>query len=73
MTNAATNADAAYAPAPRAFNLGRENAKIAGVCSGIANYTGIDTTLVRLAFTLGTVLGFGWLVIAYIVIALVAD
>lgn len=61
------------AGAPRAFNLDRANAKLTGVCSGIANYTGIDATLIRLGFAAGTILGFGWLVVAYVVIALVAD
>ena len=40
---------------------------IAGVCSGIADYTGIDVTVVRLAAVIGTVLGFGTLIVAYVV------
>jgi phage shock protein C len=40
---------------------------IAGVCSGIADYTGVDVTIVRLAAVIGAVLGFGTLVVAYVV------
>jgi phage shock protein PspC (stress-responsive transcriptional regulator) len=40
---------------------------IAGVCSGIADYTGIDVTVVRLAAVVGAVLGFGSLIVAYVV------
>jgi phage shock protein C len=32
------------------FYLDKQNAKWAGVCAGIADYTGIDPTLVRLGF-----------------------
>lgn len=32
------------------FYLDKQNKKWAGVCAGIADYTGIDTTLVRLGF-----------------------
>jgi phage shock protein C len=40
---------------------------IAGVCSGIADYTGVDVTAVRLAAVIGAVLGFGTLIVAYAV------
>ena len=44
---------------------------IAGVCAGIADYFGIDPTLVRLLFVfgaLGTVSGLFW---AYVIMAIV--
>ena len=44
-----------------------------GVCSGIANYFNVDVTLVRVAFALGTLLGFGTAVIVYLLIGLIAD
>ena len=44
--------------------------KISGVCGGIAEYFEIDSTIVRLAWVLFTVLG-GSGIIAYIVAALV--
>jgi phage shock protein PspC (stress-responsive transcriptional regulator) len=40
---------------------------IAGVCGGVARYTGLDSNLVRLLVVLGTIFGFGSLIIAYIV------
>ena len=60
-------------PPSRGFRLDRQNGKIWGVCSGIANYTGIDATWVRIGFVLGTLIGFGSLVLVYLAIALIAD
>ena len=39
---------------------------VAGVCSGVADYVGVDPTIVRLAVVVGTVLGFGTLLVAYV-------
>lgn len=55
------------------FRLGRERAKFMGVCSGIADYFNVDVTLVRVAWALGTILGFGSLVLVYLAIGLIAD
>jgi phage shock protein C len=41
-----------------------KNKKIAGVCAGVAEYFGIDPTLVRIAW-LVAVLGFGTGFLAY--------
>lgn len=60
-------------PPSRGFRLDRNNGKIWGVCSGIANYLGIDATLVRIAFVAGTIIGFGSLLLIYLGIALIAD
>ena len=57
----------------RGFRLGKANAKFMGVCSGIADFFGWDVNLVRIGFALGTVLGFGSLLIVYLVIGLIAD
>ena len=40
---------------------------IGGVCSGLADYLGVDVTLVRLVAVVGTVVGFGSLLVAYVV------
>ncbi len=46
--------------------------KIAGVAGGIADYFGVDSTLVRIALVVGTVVsGGGPLLLAYIVLAFV--
>ena len=55
------------------FYLDKQNAKWSGVCAGIADYTGIDVTLVRIGFVLGTVFsGSGMLLLAYFIIAWMA-
>ncbi len=40
---------------------------IGGVCGGVAAYTGVDANLIRLLVVVGTVLGFGSLIVAYVV------
>lgn len=57
----------------RGFRLDKVNGKVMGVCSGIADYFNIDVTLVRVAFALGTLLGFGSAVLVYLLIGLIAD
>ena len=54
------------------FYLDKENKKWAGVCAGIADYTGIDVTIVRIAFILATFMGSGFPIIAYFIIAWMA-
>jgi phage shock protein C len=50
----------------RKFSVDRRNGKLAGVCAGIADYTGIDVTLVRVALVVGTLAGgFPWTLVAY--------
>ena len=44
--------------------------KIAGVCGGIAEYFGVDSTVVRLVFAL-CVIGFGSGLLAYIACAII--
>ncbi len=40
---------------------------IGGVCAGVADYLGIDVTLVRVLTVVGAVFGLGTLVVAYVV------
>ncbi len=55
------------------FQLDRQNKKLMGVCAGIANSTGIDATIVRIAVVLATIAGgFPWTVIAYLIAAMMA-
>lgn len=52
------------------FYLDKQNAKWSGVCAGIADYTGLDVTLVRIGVVLLTILGgFPWTLIAYWIVA----
>ena len=55
------------------FRLDRQNGKLMGVCAGLANYFGMDATLIRILFVLGTLIGFGSLVLVYLAIGLIAD
>ncbi|HSV40365.1 MAG TPA: PspC domain-containing protein [Nocardioidaceae bacterium] len=55
-------------PAIQPKRLVRSNDRwLGGVCAGLARYFGIDANLVRLIVVIGTILGFGSLIIAYIV------
>ena len=55
------------------FYLDKQNSKWLGVCSGIADYTGIDVTWVRVGAVLFTLATTGWVIIAYLVIGWVAE
>lgn len=54
------------------FYLDKPNGKVAGVCSGIADYTGFDITLVRVAMVILTVATSGWVLLGYIAAAWLA-
>jgi phage shock protein C len=60
--------------APRTkFYLDKQNAKWSGVCAGIADYTGMDVTVLRIGLVLLTVLGgFPWTLFAYWITAWMA-
>ena len=55
------------------FRLNKTNAKLMGVCAGLADYTGFETVWIRVFFVAGTLLGMGSLALVYLVIGLVAD
>ncbi len=61
------------APVGKSFRLNKGNAKFMGVSAGIADYCGVDVTLVRLAWVVGTLVGFGSLLLIYLAIGLIAD
>lgn len=55
------------------FYRDKLNGKLAGVCAGIADYTGVDVTAVRVGVVLLTLMGFGFIVIpGYFLAALIA-
>lgn len=54
------------------FYLDKQNKKAAGVCAGIADYTGFDVTMVRVAAIILTIATSGWLVIGYLAAAWLA-
>ncbi|MDF0489345.1 envelope stress response membrane protein PspC [Sphingomonas sp. H39-1-10] len=56
------------------FYLDKQNRKWLGVCSGIADYTGIDATWVRVGAVVLTIAGgFPWTLLAYWLVAWMAD
>lgn len=55
------------------FRLGKSRAMLAGVCSGIADYTGWDVTLIRLAFVLTTIFVVGTPILLYLIVWAIAD
>ncbi|MCZ8325921.1 MAG: PspC domain-containing protein [Sphingomonadaceae bacterium] len=61
------------APVGGGFRLNKAQGKFMGVSAGIADYFGWDVTLVRLGWVVGTLLGFGSLILVYLAIGLIAD
>lgn len=49
------------------FYRDTRNGRWMGVCAGIADYTGLDITLIRIATVLLTILGSGMTIIAYLI------
>ncbi|MDJ0642195.1 MAG: PspC domain-containing protein [Erythrobacter sp.] len=60
-------------PPSNSFRLDKTNAKLAGVCGGIANYANIDPMLVRVGFVIGAFVSLGTAALIYLAIALIAD
>jgi phage shock protein C len=55
------------------LSLNRSNKKILGVCAGLSDWSGIDTTIVRVAFVLTTLVGFGSPILIYVALGLILD
>jgi phage shock protein C len=55
------------------FYLDKRNKRFMGVCAGIADYFGWEATWVRVGFALATILGVGFLPIAYLAVGWIAD
>ena len=55
------------------FYLDKQHAKWLGVCSGIADYTGVDVSFVRIGTVVGTLFSQGALLIVYLVAAWIAN
>ena len=60
------------APETKKLYRSRSNRMIVGVCAGLANFFGVDPTVVRLIFILGTLFGYGTFILIYIVIFVLA-
>ncbi|MFM2410740.1 MAG: hypothetical protein RL481_1568 [Pseudomonadota bacterium] len=55
------------------LQLNRANKKILGVCAGLSDWSGIDTTVIRIAFVLTTLVGFGSPILIYVALGLILD
>jgi phage shock protein C len=56
------------------FYVDKRNRKWLGVCAGLADYTGIDVTLIRIGTVLLTLLGgFPWTLVAYLLVNWLVD
>ena len=55
------------------LRLNKENKKILGVCSGLADWTGIDVNIVRVLFAAATLIGVGSPILIYILLGLIID
>ncbi len=49
------------------------NKKLLGVCSGLANWSGIDVTVMRILFVVATLIGIGSPILIYLIFALILD
>ena len=54
------------------FYLDKQNKKFLGVCAGIADYTGIDVTVVRVGMVVLALVTSGWVIPAYFITAWLA-
>ncbi len=68
-----TSFDNNQVPSRGGFRLDKDRAKLMGVCSGLADYFGVDVTMVRIGVVVATLLGAGILVPVYLAIGLIAD
>lgn len=55
------------------LSLNRTNKKILGVCAGLADWSGIDAMIVRIAFVVTTLVGFGSPILIYVALGLILD
>ncbi len=55
------------------FALDRRHNKLLGVCAGIANSFGVSALWVRIGFVASVLVGFGFPILLYFIIALLAD
>jgi phage shock protein C len=55
----------------RTFEVDKAEAKMMGVCSGLARTLDVDATIVRIAFVVATLIGgWPWTILAYIVLGI---
>ena len=60
------------APRRTKFYRDKQNGKWMGVCSGIADYTGLDVTIVRIGFVVAVIMGSGAPLLVYLAAGFIA-
>ena len=55
------------------LQLNKANGKIWGVCAGLADWSGMDVTILRLIFVVAAIAGLGSPVLIYILMALILN
>ena len=60
-------------PSRTKFYLDKSHGKLMGVCSGIADYTGLDVTLVRIMFVSAVLMSGGSVLPLYFIAGFIAD
>lgn len=55
-----------------AFRLNKRDNVLMGVCAGLADFTGLDLTLIRVLTVLLTLFGVGTTIIVYLLVGLLA-
>ncbi len=68
-----TSTNESNRPMKQKLKLDKANGKLMGVCSGLANWSGMDVNLLRIIFVLATIFGFGSAIIIYLAIGLIVD
>ena len=60
-------------PSRTRFYIDKRHGKVMGVCAGIADYTGVDVTIVRIGLVAAIVLGAGALLPVYFIAGWTAE
>jgi len=60
-------------PVKSKLRLDKKNAKLMGVCSGLANWTGVDVNIWRIGFVLAALFSIGAPILIYLAIGLIVD
>lgn len=60
-------------PKYKKLYLDKKNAKVSGVCAGVADYFGIDPMVVRIATVLICLFGGGLILVGYVLLAIFLD
>ena len=60
-------------PVKSKLRLDKKNGKLMGVCSGLANWTGVDVSIWRIGFVLAALFSVGAPILIYLAIGLIVD